>query len=152
MATIFSELYNLSPRIEEFDYQEIVDRFGENRGRSELDSTKFFNMQWKPFAWAAIIGFKEDKSIPIEGKTKSIFKYSVIHNNGVKIFDALVLFAIAKKGYEVLKTPSDVNRTIEEYANGGFEIIHSLRSENREYFDREEDFLDFLLSEVESLA
>lgn len=151
MSTIYMDIQNVSPKMEMFDYENIVSKFATSEGARETDSTKFFKQQWMPFAWAAVIGFKEGISKPLEGDLKkNTFKYSTVNNNGERIFQSLVLFAIENKGYEILKHPDEINKVIEEHANGGFEIIHEKINANPNFFNHPNDYLDFLLDLMES--
>lgn len=140
------DIQNISPKIEMFDYENIVSKFAVSGGAKEKDKTKFFKQQWMPFAWAAVLGFVENIKKPLEGDLKKeTFKYSTINSNGEKIFQSLILYAVAINGYEILKDASQINKTIEEYANGGFEIIHEKINTNPNYFNNPNDYITFLL-------
>jgi hypothetical protein len=145
------DMHNISPKMEMYDFEKIVEKYSTNRGAKETDQSKFFTQLWMPFAWAAILGFTEDKSIPLETENlkKDTFKYYTINNNSEKIFQALILFVVAKKGYEILQDPFEINKTIEEYANGGFEILHTQLREFPEYFNDETNFINFILDIIE---
>ena len=147
MATIYEEIHGLSPKIESIKRKHIIDKYASNKGTSEEQTSKYFSMQWEAFAWAAIIGFLKGKRIPIKGKKPDKpFKYSTINTNGSDVFYSLVLFAVAKEGYEILKDASRVNTVIEEYANGGFEIIYTIeREKGDDYFGDHANFLQEIL-------
>ena len=144
------DMHNLSPKMEMFDYEKIVVRYSTNMGVQERDHSKFFTQLWMPFAWAAILGFAEDKSLPLkyEDLKRDTFKYSTINNQSERVFQSLVLFAVAKKGYEILSNSADVNKVIEEHARGGFEILHTKLSEDPEYFNNEWNYISFLLDRL----
>lgn len=143
------DIQNISPKIEMFDYENIVSKFATSEGVKERDVTKFFKQQWMPFVWAATLGFIEDVRIPLDGNLKrDTFKYSTINGNSERIFQSLILFTVAKKGYEILKDSSEINKTIEEYANGGFEIIHEKIRSNPNYFNHPNDYIEFLLDSL----
>ncbi len=61
---------------------------------------------------------------------------------------ALIMLALSKseKGYNCLLDGSEIISIIEEYANGGFEIIQSKLIEDENYFDNPDSFIDELLS------
>jgi hypothetical protein len=155
MATIYEIMHGIEPKMEILKREHIIDKYSHNRGerdekegglREAIRKTKYFSMLWEAFAWAAIIGFSYNKRKPIQGETVSAFKYSVIYNNSNDIFYSLILFSIAKEGYEILKDPKKVNNIIEEYANGGFEIIYSILEEKGvDYFSDESNFLQEIL-------
>ena len=146
MSTIYMDIQSISPKIEMYDYENIIAKFATSEGMKEQDKTKYFKQQWMPFVWAATLGFIEDIRKPLEGDLKrDTFKYTTINNNGERIFQSLILFTIAKKGYKILKDPTELNKTIEEYANGGFEIIHSKIKSDPNYFNHPNDYINFLL-------
>jgi hypothetical protein len=145
-TNIYQAIYGLEPKMESLKRQHIVEKYGYNKGVSEKKSSKYFNMLWETFAWAAILGFYHDKRKPLQGETSSAFKYSVIARNGNDILDSLILFTIAKEGYDILRDASNVNKVIEEYANGGFEIIFTiLKEKGNDYFGDESNFLQEIL-------
>lgn len=128
----------------------VRDKFCRKESDIEKKDNLFFAQYWQGYAWAAIIGFLNNRNIPLDPKTKnSSFKFGVIRRNGPSIADALVLMAIAKseEGYEILQRPVDIALIISEYATGGAAIINEIREtpgcENR--FDFPDDFL----SEIE---
>lgn len=144
------DIQSISPKMEMFDYENIVSKFGTSEGVKEKDKTKYFNQLWMPFAWAATLGFIENVSKPLEGELKKdTFKYTTINNNGERIFQSLILFAVGKKGHRILTDPSELNKTIEEYANGGFEIIYSKIAEHPDFFNHPNDYINFLLDDLE---
>ena len=71
--------------------------------------------------------------------------YSTINSNGERIFQSLILYTVAIEGYEILSDSSKINKTIEEFANGGFEIIHDKISTTPNYFNHPNDYINFLL-------
>jgi hypothetical protein len=146
MSTVYMDIQNISPKIEMYDYENIVAKFAVSEGVKEKDSTKFFKQQWMPFAWAATIGFVENVRKPLEGELKrDTFKYSTINSNGERIFQSLILYTVAIEGYEILNDSTKINKTIEEFANGGFEIIHDKISTTPNYFNHPNDYINFLL-------
>ncbi len=146
MSTIYMDIHNMSPNIEMYDFENIIQKYATSAGASEKDRAKYFPQLWMPFAWAATIGFVEDLHKPLEGTTKKdTFKYSTINNNGERIFQSLILFTVAKKGYEILSDAKEVNKTIEEYANGGFEIIYEKIKEDQTYFNSPTDYIEFIV-------
>ena len=142
MATIYEEMHGVSPKIEVTKREYIVEKYSLNEGVKEIKEAKYFSQLWQPFAWAAILGFYYGKRKPLSGETSVPFKYSVINNNASDIFYSLILFAIAKEGYEIIKDKSELNKAIEEYANYGFEVIYTiLKEKGNDYFADEANFL-----------
>lgn len=80
-------------------------------------------------------------------ETDNAFKFSVIYNNGGELADALILLALSKskKGYKALIDADEIIKVIEEYANGGFEIIQSKLREDDSYFNNPDAFIEELL-------
>lgn len=146
MATIYEEIHGLAPRIEVQKRKDILEKYAHNKGVSERETTKYFSMLWEAFAWVAIIGFYQNKRKQLSNETDSPFKYSAIYKNGTDIFHSLVLFAIAKEGYEIVSDVKKLNRVIEEYANGGFEVIYTIEKEKGlNYFGDEANFLQEIM-------
>lgn len=151
MSTIYMDIQNISPKIEMFDYESIVAKFAVSEGKKEKDSTKVFKQQWMPFAWAATLGFVENVRKPLEGDLKKdTFKYSTINSNGERVFQSLILYAVAFEGYEILKDAYKLNKVIEEHANGGFEIIHDKIKNDPSFFNHPNDYINFLLDWIEN--
>jgi hypothetical protein len=150
MATIYQEIHGLQPKMERKYFDEIVVRMAANKGKKETDDSKFFSQLWMPFAWAAILGFQNDKSKELDTIKikKDTFQYSTIFNNSERIFNSLILFAIAKKGHAILEDISKLNKTIEEYANGGFELLNSKLDEKPDFFDDDNNYISYLLESI----
>lgn len=140
MATIYEELIGKKPRFEITNRRDIMAKYASNQGVRE-QKTKYFDQLWKPFAWAAILGFIHKRRKPI-GKGESAFDYLTISTNGNDIFNSLILFSIANEGYGILEDADELNSVISEYANGGFDIIREILSEKGDYyFDETSNFL-----------
>ena len=134
--------YNINHR------KKIMDRFSQVQGSKETTDRKYFSQLWESYTWASIIGFINNKRIPLSiGKTDNAFKFSVIYNNGGELADALILLALSKsdKGYKALIEPDEIIKVIEEYANGGFEIIQSKLREDDSIFNNPDAFIEELL-------
>jgi len=148
MATIYEKIEGLKPKISKVHKQFIVEKYAENAGVHEITTTKFMKMQWQPFAWAAILGLVHDKCSEIVGDTAdSAFNYSVIFKNANDVFYTIILCLVARKGYEVLKDPSQLNSIISQYAEGGFQLINTmLREYGDDYFNNSDNFLKEVLN------
>ncbi|MBI6115992.1 hypothetical protein [Salegentibacter maritimus] len=130
----------------------IMDRFSDVQGSQRTIDRKYFSQLWESYTWAAIIGFINNKRVPLgTGGIDNAFKFSVIYNNGGELADALILLALAEsdKGYKSLIDPDEIIRVIEEYANGGFEIIQSKLREDDSYFNNPDAFIEELLEREE---
>lgn len=114
--------------------KKIMDLFSrqEERGKNTTKKDdKFFSQLWQAFAWAAIIGFREDKRIKsVDLPHKTSFKYQTISNNSENVAHALILMAIGKvkdKTSEEILNPRNVLTIIAEYAEGGAKHVLELR-------------------------
>jgi len=128
----------------------VRDKFCRKLEDIEKKDNLFFSQYWQGFAWAAIIGFLNNRRIPLESKSKeSSFKYGVIMRQSSIIADALLLMAIAKSGMgdELLEKPTELVAIISEYATGGAIIINEIRDtpEKEIMFNYPDDYL----SEIE---
>jgi hypothetical protein len=92
---------------------------------------KFFSNYWQVYAWAAIIGFinnKREIDAPLENRTS--FEYQVISNASESIAYALILMAIGKieaqTSTEILDA-RNILTIISEYAEGGAKHVLELR-------------------------
>jgi hypothetical protein len=92
---------------------------------------KFFSNYWQVYAWAAIIGFMNDKRIkgaPLLNRVS--FDYQVISNASENIAYSLVLMAIGKMEIttsEELLDSREILTIISEYAEGGAKQVLELR-------------------------
>lgn len=92
---------------------------------------KFFSNYWQVYAWAAIIGFINNKRVTgatLDNRTS--FEYQVISNASESISYALILMAIGKieaqNSADILDARNILN-IISEYAEGGAKHILELR-------------------------
>jgi hypothetical protein len=117
---------------------------------------KYFSTRYEMYIYATLLGMKSDYSIPIE---KGVEKKSFIKIDSwrpVEIADYIIMGAFAKTDIdlfdlenmeeeEVDKKITELKSTIENYANGGFDIIRSKREEDETYFlENDNSFLDLL--------
>lgn len=97
-----------------------------------------FSFHWQCFAWAAIIGFLNDKRQPLKTPIADRpFNLNTMRNNGgEKIVQALICLCISKtNSLDILKTPSIAIDLINEYANGGFYHIQNLMDNGENTFN-----------------
>lgn len=152
--SLVSELSDKRLKYRTIHRKDILDRFCDVQGSQNNIDRKYFSQLWEGYTWAAIIGFNNDKRIPLgSGGSDSAFKFSVINNNGGELADALILLALAKskKGYKCLLEPDEIINVIEEYANGGFEIIQSTLREDDGYYNNPDAFIEELLARKETI-
>ena len=153
--SLVSELSDKRLKYKTIHREGILDKFCGVQGSQRIIDRKYFSQLWEGYTWAAIIGFIYDKRVPLgSGGKGDAFKFSVINNNGGELADALILLALSKskKGYKCLIDPDEIIKVIEEYANGGFEIIQSKIREDESHFNNPDAFIEELLERKETLT
>ena len=151
MPTIYEDIHGSEPQIEVIHSKFILHKYAKNKGAGQIDTSNYFSELWQAFAWAAIMGFHYGKRKPLTGEKVTHFKFSTINSNASDVFNSLILFAVAKESYSILKNASDVKKVIEEYANGGFEIISTiLKEKGNEYFGFDASYLEEVMSRKET--
>lgn len=127
--------------------EQIRDMFARKQESLSKMDDKFFSKYWQVYAWAAIIGFINDKRE--EGADlphQSSFQYQMITNGSESISQALLLMAIgkveAKEANDFLNSRKLLT-IISEYAEGGAKYILEIRQTPgyERKFDSPDDFL-----------
>jgi hypothetical protein len=143
--SILRELENSAVYYDDLWDKEVKQRFCEKIKSLDDKSETYFKQHWQGFAWAAIIGFINNKSISLDSKKNSSFKFGTIFRQGPSIADALILMAIGKLENEenLLEKSEKILEVISEYAKGGAQIIKEIRETpgNEDMFYTPEDFL-----------
>ncbi|WP_181308776.1 hypothetical protein [Rufibacter sp. XAAS-G3-1] len=92
---------------------------------------KFFSNYWQVYAWAAIIGFMNDKrEVGANLDNRTSFEYQVIYNASESIAYALILMAVGKIEEETsaeILNARNILTIISEYAEGGAKHVLELR-------------------------
>ncbi|MFT4661676.1 MAG: hypothetical protein ACI8XB_001956 [Patiriisocius sp.] len=127
--------------------EQIRDMFARKQESLSKKDDKFFSKYWQVYAWAAIIGFINDKrEIGASLTNQSSFQYQMISNGSDSIAHALLLMAIGKidadKAEDFLKSRKLLT-VISEYAEGGAKHILEIRQTPgyERKFDSPDDFL-----------
>ena len=117
---------------------------------------KYFSTRYEMYIYAALLGLKKNYRLPIpKGIEKQ--KFLEIRNwQHSEITDYLIMGILAKSNIDfneleemeenqVESKITELRSLLEEYANGGFDIIRSKKEEDPKYFvDNENCFLDLL--------
>ena len=127
--------------------EQIRDMFARKQESLSKKDDKFFSKYWQVYAWAAIIGFINDKRE--EGAdlpNQSSFQYQMITNGSESISQALLLMAIGKieaKESDVFLNSRKLLTIISEYAEGGAKHVLDIRQTPgyERKFDSPDDFL-----------
>jgi hypothetical protein len=130
--------------------EQIRDLFARKQESLKKQDDKFFSKYWQVYAWAAIIGFINEKreegaDLPIQ----SSFQYQMIANGSETIANGLLLMAIAKveaKEAKDILNSRKLLTIISEYAEGGAKHILEIRQTPG--FDRKFDSPDDFLIEI----
>jgi hypothetical protein len=129
-----NELYDIKFSFEQKAKESIILKYSNRQG----GDFNIFSYHWQCFAWAAIIGFLNDKRKPLKTPIADRpFSLNTMRNgNGEKIAFALVCVCVAKSGsLELLKNPHQVIDMINEYANGGFQYIQTMIDKGENSFN-----------------
>lgn len=127
--------------------EQIRDMFARKQESLSKKDDKFFSKYWQVYAWAAIIGFINDKRE--EGANlpnQTSFQYQMITNGSDSIAHALLLMAIGKidaENSEDFLKSRKILTVISEYAEGGAKHILEIRQTPgyERKFDSPDDFL-----------
>jgi hypothetical protein len=126
--------------------EQIRDMFARKQESLSKKDDKFFSKYWQVYAWAAIIGFINDKrEKDADLPNKSSFEFQMITNGSDSIAHALLLMAIGKidaeKAEDFLKSRKLLT-IISEYAEGGAKHILEIRQTPgyERKFDSPDDF------------
>lgn len=127
--------------------EQIRDLFARKQESLSKKDDKFFSKYWQVYAWAAIIGFINDKrEIGASLPNQSSFQYQMITNGSESIAHGLLLMAIGKidaeKAEDFLKSRKLLT-IISEYAEGGAKHVLEIRQTPgyERKFDSPDDFL-----------
>jgi hypothetical protein len=127
--------------------EQVRDMFARKQESLSKKDDKFFSKYWQVYAWAAIIGFVNDKSE--EGAdlpNQTSFQYQMITNGSEFVSQALLLMAIGKidpKKSDDFLNSRKLLTIISEYAEGGAKYILEIRQTPgyERKFDSPDDFL-----------
>ena len=117
---------------------------------------KYFSTRYEMYIYAALLGLKKDYKIPIAygtEKSKFIDIKSWKHQD---VADYVMMAVLAKSGFDlneieemeeekIEKKITELKGLLEDYANGGFDIIRSKKESDPSYFLTNENcFIDLL--------
>ena len=145
MNTVYELIGNDNLNMELSHFNNVVSKISQSKGSGEInDDSKFFNNNWMPFVMASLYGFRYNISRPLSGDIKTdVFKFIQIYRGSDKLFKLLVLNVVNLHGYRVLDDKVKIKKTIEEFANGGFDYL-SEKIKTEDKFLMDIDFLEFV--------
>jgi len=143
MNYLIENIKAIRPRIEEHYNEKFTNRYATARRINQLRS---FSYQWQPYAWAAIIGFINDRRRKVEPPTTTFGEFGIIAGGkgSPEVFKSLILLVIANEPNwdNLILNPKDYLKVIDEYANGGFDYLTEVLDEKGEkYFDEFENMV-----------
>jgi hypothetical protein len=160
---LLNNLKNREPiydaRFHEMIMKFTIEQGGKMGTQSELErweQGKFFSTVYEFYMYSAIIGLKNDYQIelPKESEKKKFIPISSWKPED--LVDFILMSVIAKSGIdfneleykedkEVKEKISDIRSLLEQYANGGFDMIKSRYDEDPDFFENNDNcFLDLL--------
>jgi hypothetical protein len=139
-------------------HHNLIDRYAAIQGGSEeykKDTGKVFDNIYRFYMYAAFLGMRKNYRVPFsEGAVSKNF-WSIKNWKPTDMVDFLFmallektdtdLYALEQKTEEeVRKEVNDLKIALEEYANGGFDIISSKIKSDQYFFDSDYAFVDYL--------
>jgi len=159
-------LKRIKDRAPEYDnqyFQMILDFTIEQGGKAgtstEVDKWKqgkFFSTRYEMYIYAALLGLKKDYKVPIAYGTATSKFIEMRSWQPQDVTDYLIMGILAKSGLDfnelemmeeetVEKKIVELRKLLEDYANGGFDIIRSKKDDDPSYFLQNENcFIDLL--------
>ncbi len=152
-----------APEYDEQYYQMILDftiEQGAGMGRSSEEDRwkqgKYFSTRYEMYMYAALLGLRKNYRLPISKGTKKQKFIEIRSWQPMEVTDYVVMGIISKSGIdlnslenmeddEVEDNLTKLRSVLEEYANGGVDLIRSKKEESPELFQQNENcFLDLL--------
>jgi hypothetical protein len=161
MFDILKRFETRSPEYDSVYYEPIVFRFavvGGDKGQEEEKQKKgkFFSNVYELYMYAAVLGISTNSPVPfMQGaKRQSFIKMDEWkqHPELVK-FLTMALLTKSKIDLNALENMDEkeieeeltqLKKLLEEYANGGFELLHRKLKENSTYFQDDNCFINLL--------
>lgn len=148
--------------------EDIISRFtvkqGGRAGTAAESTTweegKFFATKYEIYMYAALLGLKNDYKLPISNNAKKTKFIEIKSWQPQDIADYIIMGIIAKSDIdlndieekeddEVEKEILKLRKLMEEYANGGFDMIRSKLEQDPSFFDNNENcFIDLLEDKI----
>lgn len=160
---LLKRIKDRAPEYDEQYYNMILDftiEQGAGMGRSSEEERwkqgKYFSTRYEMYMYAALLGLKKNYKLPFTKGTKKQKFIEIRSWQPVEVADYIIMSILAKSriDFNFLETLSDedveenitlIRSILEEYANGGFDIIRSKKEEDAAFFQQNENcFLDLL--------
>jgi hypothetical protein len=161
MYDIIEQFKKKSPDYDSVYYESIVQRFavvGGDKGREDEKQKKgkFFSNVYELYIYLAFLGISKNHAIPfITGAKRNHFIKMNEWTQHRELLHFLIMALLTKsavdfnalenmdsKGIDDFLT--QLKRDLEEYANGGFELLHQKMKEDPDYFKDDNCFINLL--------
>lgn len=163
MATIIEKLEIKEPRFHK-KYQYLFEKYARKWGGSEeerLDRAKTFRNNYELYMYAFFLGVRQKSKVPFSNRSHDTSNQNVMNIKSWKPFELqkhLIACVIAEAGiplreYDTMDEKAiDAKSTqlrgiVEEYANGGFSIIHEQFNEDKDFFTEMFAFSKFVFGD-----
>ncbi len=132
---------------------------GDNMGRQSEEERwkqgKYFSTRYEMYMYAAVLGLRKDYRLPIIRGTERAYFNEIRNWHPSDIVDYIIMGILAKSDLdfnaledmeeeEVEKELTKLRSLLEEYANGGFDLIRAKKEEEPSFYLNENCFLDLL--------
>lgn len=160
---LINRLKDRSPEYDERYHDMIMEFTMEQGGKmgtategSSWEQGKFFTRRYEIYMYAALLGLKRDYPIEIPKGTQKKKFIEIRAWQPSEIADYIIMGLFAKsdvdlnaledmEAEEVEKELTKLRRLLEQYANGGFDLIRSKKEDDPAFFSENENcFLDLL--------
>jgi|AntRauTorckE6833_2_1112554.scaffolds.fasta_scaffold86049_2 hypothetical protein len=160
---LLDRIKSRAPEYDEIYYQFILDftveqgaRMGTAKDEDKWKQGKYFSTRYETYMYATLLGLKKNYKIPIESGTKTKKFIEINSWKPVSIANYIIMGILAMGDYnlyqledmeeqEVENTITNIKKDIEDYANGGFDIIRSKTEEDETFFiENDNSFIDLL--------
>ena len=162
---LLKRIKDRSPEYDNQYYQMILDFTIEQGGRAGTSTEetrwkqgKYFFTRYEMYMYAALLGLKKDYKLPIAYGTEKNKFIEMRSWQPQDVTEYIIMGVLAKSGLDfnelenmeedkVERQITELRSLIEEYANGGFDIIRSKREEEPSFFSQNDNCFIDLLSE-----
>jgi enoyl reductase-like protein len=119
-------------------------------------SGKFFSTRYEMYMYAVLLGLKKDYRIAFDSNTKKRKFLKIDGWNPTNLANYIIASVMGKMEIDIFelenltveevgKKATEIKKTIEEYANGGFDLIRAKAEEEGEFFKQNDmSFIELL--------
>lgn len=130
-------------------------RMGSQSEEERWKQGKYFSTRYEMYMYAALLGLRKNYRLPIARGTEKQKFLEIRSWQPMEVTDYIIMGILAKSDLdfnvledmeeeEVEKELTKLRSLLEEYANGGFDLIRAKKEEEPAFFLNENCFLDLL--------